>query len=102
VVVLGLAHSAAMVAGAAALLVLLGRRARQVLPIGASLLRSLLCAAAAYGAARAVADVLPSASRASAAFTVVVAGALGIAVYAGLQWAARAPEFRGVGAGAAP
>jgi putative peptidoglycan lipid II flippase len=102
VVVLGLAHSAAMVAGAAALLVLLGRRARQVLPIGASLLRSLLCAAAAYGTARAVADVLPSASRASAAFTVVVAGALGIAVYAGLQWAARAPEFRGVGAGAAP
>jgi len=96
VVVLGLAHSTAMVAGAAALLVLLSRHIHRALPVGASLARSLACTAAAYGAARLAVEVLPSGSRAESALTVVVGAALAAAVYGGLQWMARAPEFRGI------
>ena len=102
VVVLGLANSAAMVGGAAALLVLLARKIHQPLPVGASLLRSLACAAAAYAVVRGVVAVVDSGSRTSAAFTVVVAGVLAAAVYAALQWVARAPEFRGVASEAVP
>jgi len=96
VVVLGLAYSTAMIAGAAALLVLLGRHIHRALPVGRALVRSVVCAGAAYGAARFVVDLLPSASRVEAALTLVVGTALAIAVYAGLQWAARAPEFKGI------
>jgi putative peptidoglycan lipid II flippase len=96
VVVLGLAYSTAMVAGAAALLVLLRRQIRRALPVGRSLARSLVCTAAAYGAARLTVEVLPSTSRVEAALTVAVGSAIAIAVYAGLQWAARAPEFKGI------
>jgi len=96
VVVLGLANSTAMVAGAAALLFLLGRHIRRTLPVGASLVRSLVCTAAAYGAARLVVEVLPSGSRTEAALTLVVGVVAALTVYAGLQWAARAPEFRGI------
>ena len=96
VVVLGLANSTAMIAGAAALLILLGRHIRRTLPVGASLLRSVACAGVAYGAARLVVEVLPSGSRAEAALTLVVGAVLAIAVYAGLQWVARAPEFKGI------
>ena len=102
VVVLGLAHSTAMVAGAVALLFLLGRRVRHMFPVGGSVLRSLVCAAAAYGTARFVVDVLPSGSRQGAALTLVVGAVLAAAVYAGLQWAARAPEFRGIASEATP
>jgi putative peptidoglycan lipid II flippase len=96
VVVLGLAYSTAMIAGAAALLILLARHIHRALPVGRSLVRSLVCAAAAYGAARLVVELVPSSSRVEAALTVVVGTALSLAVYAGLQWAARAPEFRGI------
>jgi len=96
VVVLGLAYSTAMVAGAAALLVLLGHRIRRSLPVGVALVRSMVCAGAAYGAARLVVELLPSSTRAEAALTAVVGAALAVAVYAGLQWAARAPEFKGI------
>jgi putative peptidoglycan lipid II flippase len=96
VVVLGLAHSTAMIAGAAALLVLLGRHIHRALPVGASLLRSLGCALAAYGAARLVVELLPSSSRAEAALTLVVGAVLAAGVYAGLQWIARASEFKGI------
>jgi hypothetical protein len=96
VVALGLAYSAAMVAGAAALFVLLGRHIHRALPVGAALVRSLVCAGAAYGAARLVVELLPSHTRAEAALTAVVGAALAVAVYAGMQWAARAPEFKGI------
>ncbi|MBV9412728.1 MAG: murein biosynthesis integral membrane protein MurJ [Acidimicrobiia bacterium] len=96
VVVLGLANSTAMIAGAAALLLLLGRHIHHMFRVGAALVRSLACAAAAYGAARLVVEVLPSSSRAEAALTVVVGAVLALVVYAGLQWVARAPEFKGI------
>ena len=96
VVVLGLAHSTAMVVGAAALLVLLGRHVRRAFPVGASLIRSLACAGVAYGAARLVVAVVPGSTRAEAAVTLVVGAALAVGVYVGLQWLVRAPEFRGV------
>src|SRR3954451_7967304 len=99
VVVLGLANSTAMIAGAGALLVLLGRRIRRAFPVGASLVRSLGCAAAAYGAARLIVELLPSGTRIDAALTVVVGTTLAAGVYAGLQWLARAPEFRGITSG---
>src|SRR5437588_120736 len=45
VVVLGLAHSTAMVVGAVALFLLLGRRVHRTFPVGSSLIRSLACTA---------------------------------------------------------
>ncbi|MBV8302806.1 MAG: hypothetical protein JOZ04_01250 [Acidimicrobiia bacterium] len=96
VVVLGLANSAAMVVGAGALLVLLGRRIHRTFPVGAALARSLACAAVAYGAARLAVHVLPAGSRVQAAATLVLGTVLALAAYAGLQWLARAPEFRGI------
>ncbi|MCU1451545.1 MAG: putative rane protein putative virulence factor [Acidimicrobiales bacterium] len=97
VVVLGLAQSVALVGGAAVLLYLVAHHIRQSLPVAASVARSAACAAVAYGTARVVDAALPSGSRAGAALTVVVGGVLAVLVYAGLQWAARAPEFRGIG-----
>ncbi|MBV8295677.1 MAG: oligosaccharide flippase family protein [Acidimicrobiia bacterium] len=96
VVVLGLAHSAAMVLGAGALLVLLGRRIHRTFPVGSALARSLACAAVAYAAARLAVHVLAAGSRVEAAATVVLGAVLALAAYAGLQWLARAPEFMGV------
>jgi putative peptidoglycan lipid II flippase len=96
VVVLGLAHSTAMVAGAAVLLVLLGRHIGRALAVGGSLVRSAVCTAAAYGVARLAVEMLPSGSRAEAALTLVVGATLAVAVYAGLQWLAHAPEFKGI------
>jgi len=78
------------------LLILLARRVAQPVTVGASVLRSLVCAVLAAGVARVLADALPGASRAEAALTVVVAGGAAALVYAGIQWALRAPEFRGV------
>jgi hypothetical protein len=96
VVVLGLAHSTAMVAGAAALLILLGRRIHHAFPVGAALVRSLTCTAVAYGAARVVVEVLPAGSRTEAALTLVLGAVAAVAAYAALQWAAHAPEFKGI------
>jgi len=96
VVVLGLAQSTAMVAGAGLLLVLLARHVNRPFPVGAALARSMACAAVAYGAARAAVEVLPAGSRADAALTVVAGSVVALAVYAGLQWMARAPEFKGI------
>ncbi len=96
VVSLGLAHSVAMAAGAVALVVLVARHVGQRFAVGRSLVRSLVCAGPAYGAARGVAAVLPSGSRVDAVLIVVVGSALAVGVYVGLQWAARAPEFKGV------
>ena len=96
VVVLGLAHSTAMVLGAGALLILLARHVGRTFSVGAAVVRSLACTAVAYGAARLVVEVLPSGSRAEAALTLVVGGVVAAAAYAGLQWAVRAPEFKGI------
>jgi putative peptidoglycan lipid II flippase len=96
VVVLGLAHSTAMVLGAAALLVLLARHVGRTFSMGASFVRSLACTAVAYGAARLIVEVLPSGSRAESALTLVVGAAAAVAAYGGLQWAVRAPEFKGI------
>ena len=98
VVVLGLAYSAVMIGGAAAQAVLLGRRVHERLPVASSVFRSAACAALAGGAAAALASVLPSGDRAGAALTLAAAGGLAVLVYTGLQWALRAPEFRGVSA----
>jgi hypothetical protein len=66
------------------------------LAVGGALLRSAVCTAAAYGVARLAVELLPSGSRAEAALTLVVGATLAVAVYAGLQWVARAPEFKGI------
>ena len=97
VVVLGLAHSTAMVVGAVALFLLLGRRVHRTFPVGSSLIRSLACTAAAYGAARVAVALFPGGTRAEAALTLVVGAVLALATYVGLQWLVRAPEFKGIG-----
>jgi putative peptidoglycan lipid II flippase len=96
VVVLGLAYATVMVAGGAVLTALLARRVHERLPVVASVVRSAACACAAGLAAAGLRALLPSGGRAGAAVTLVVAGTVAAAVYAGIQWALRAPEFRGV------
>jgi putative peptidoglycan lipid II flippase len=96
VVVLGLAHSAAMVGGGAVLLALLARHVGEHLAVAWSVARSAACAAVAGLAAHAVAGALPSSTRLDAAVVLVLAGAAALVAYVGLQRALRAPEFHGI------
>jgi putative peptidoglycan lipid II flippase len=96
VVVLGVAHSIAMVGAAVVLFGLLRRRVRVPAVCIASLARSLTGAAAGGLVARVLADALALDGRRGAALTIVVAGAAGIAVYACTAWLTRAPELRGL------
>ena len=85
VVVLGLAHSAAMLAGAAVLLVVVRRRARISLHSGAALARGAACAAAAGLVAQRLVLGLHAAGRGGAVVAIVAAGLGGTAVYVGGQ-----------------
>jgi len=96
VVVLGIAHSAAMVAAASVLLVLLRRRVGEHVACLASVARSGAGALAAGVVARLVADAVSLGGRGGAAVSVVVAGAAGVAAFASIAWATRAPELRGL------
>jgi putative peptidoglycan lipid II flippase len=93
VVVLGLAHSAAMVGGAVALGVLLRRRVAAPWPVAATVGRSVAGAVAAGLAAHVVVSLLPSAGRAGAALAVVVGATAGAGAYLLAAWALRAPEL---------
>jgi len=101
VVALGLAHSVAMVAGAAALGVVLHRRVGPGWPLGASLARALACAALAGGAAWVVSGVVPvgrpGAGRLEAAGTVVLGSLVAGGVYLAGQFVLRAPELARAG-----
>ncbi|MEA2933191.1 MAG: putative peptidoglycan lipid flippase [Actinomycetota bacterium] len=96
VVVLGLAHSVAMVVGAAALLAAVRRRVGTPVPVGAGVARALLAGAAAAvvaaGASATVDGVRPG-TRTGAGLTLVVAGAAGGAAYMVAQRLLRAPEL---------
>ncbi|MGI9032944.1 MAG: murein biosynthesis integral membrane protein MurJ [Acidimicrobiales bacterium] len=94
VVVLGLAHSAAMMAGAAMLVVFVRRRAGEPCLPAASLARALPCAVAAGVAARLVSDRIGVGGRIGAALAVTSSSAVAGAVYLGGQWGLRAPELR--------
>jgi putative peptidoglycan lipid II flippase len=94
VVVLGLAHSAAMVGGSAALLLLVRRRVGERCLSGATLTRGLACGLAAAVAARLVADRLPGGGRPTALVAVALGTAAGLSVYLAGQWWLRAPELR--------
>jgi len=96
VVALGVAHSLAMVGGAVALGVLVRRRVGLPWPIGATLGRSLVGAAAAGAAAHIAAGVVPSGSRAGAALAVTLGGGAGVGAYVLSAWALRAPELAGL------
>ncbi|MEA2828945.1 MAG: putative peptidoglycan lipid flippase [Actinomycetota bacterium] len=97
VIVLGLAHSVAMVVGAVFLLVLVRRRVGEPVPVGAGLARATASAAVAAGAAAVVAAAVEGAlgaeSRAAAAVTLALAGAAGVAAYLAAQRLLRAPEL---------
>jgi putative peptidoglycan lipid II flippase len=94
VMVLGLAHSAAMVAGSAALLLLVRRRVGERCFSSASLARGLACGLAAALAARLVADRLPGTGRLAALAAVALGTAAGLSVYLTGQWWLGAPELR--------
>ncbi len=95
VVVLGLAHSAAMVVGAGVMVALLRRRVGEPVPVVAAAARAVLAglvaALVATGAARAVGD--PDGSRLMAALTLMVGGLAGGAAYLAVQRLVRAPEL---------
>ena len=93
VVALGLAHSVAVLGGAATLLALVRRRAGERWPVGAALARACAGAAAAGATAAAVADAVPGRGRATDAVALALGGVAGVAVYLAVQWALRAPEL---------
>jgi putative peptidoglycan lipid II flippase len=93
VVVLGLAHSAVMVAGAVALFVVVRRRVGEPVPALASIGRALGAAAVAAGVAYVVDRALPGDGWAGAALSLVVAGGAGAAAYCGVQRLLGAPEL---------
>ena len=97
VVALGLAHSVAMVVGAAFLLALVRRRVGEPVPVGGGLARAVVAAGVAGAVAAAtraaVEGALGGASRAGAAVTLAVAGTAGGAAYLGAQRLLRSPEL---------
>lgn len=96
VVVLGLAHSVAMVGGAAVLLGVVGRRVGERCLAVATLARAVGCAMAGGLTARLVADRFGGGGRLGAALAVAVASGAGVAVYLGGQWWLGAPELHRV------
>jgi putative peptidoglycan lipid II flippase len=92
-VAIGVAHSAALMAGAVALGVMVRRRVGVSWPVGATLARSAAAAVAAGGAAWAVAGLVPSGGRLGAAVAVILGGAAGVGAYLLAAWALRAPEL---------
>lgn len=86
VVVLGLVHSLVVTAGAAGLFHLLRRRIARPLPIAATVLRSLVIAVAAGGAAYAGVRLAGGAGRADAAIDLAVAGAAAAFTAGALLW----------------
>ncbi|MDQ6796731.1 MAG: hypothetical protein M3011_01685, partial [Actinomycetota bacterium] len=94
VVVLGLAYSAVMPAGALGLGMIVRRRVgRRCVELG-SVGRGVACGLAAGVTARLVADHLPGGGRLTEALAVVVATIAAAGVYLGGQWWLRAPEVR--------
>ncbi|TML64235.1 MAG: hypothetical protein E6G17_03275 [Actinobacteria bacterium] len=85
VVVLGLAHSAAMLAGAALLLVVVRRRTGTSLHSGAALVKSAVCAVAAGVVAQRLVLAFHGAGRGDASLAIAAAGLAGTAVYFGGQ-----------------
>ena len=94
VTALGLAHSIAMVGGAAVLLVLVRRRVGEACVAPGSLLRAGGAGLAAGLAARVVADLVPAGGRPAAAAAVALGGLAAAAVYLAVQTWLRAPELR--------
>ncbi len=94
VVVLGLAYSTVMAAGALGLGMIVRRRVgRRCVELG-SVGRGVACGLAAGVTARLVADHLPGGGRLTEALAVVVATIAAAGVYLGGQWWLRAPELR--------
>ncbi|HTJ74953.1 MAG TPA: lipid II flippase MurJ [Acidimicrobiales bacterium] len=93
VVVLGLAHSVAMVTGAAVLAALVRRRVGAAWPLSATLGRSAAGAVVAGVVARVVADLAPGSGRAGAFLSLGAGGLAGVAAYLLASWALRAPEL---------
>jgi putative peptidoglycan lipid II flippase len=93
VVVLGLAHAAAMTAGAVVLLAVVQRRVGERCLPGSPLGRGLACALAAGLCARLVADRFGGTGRPAAVAAVGIGTAAGLAVYLLGQWWLGAPEL---------
>jgi putative peptidoglycan lipid II flippase len=97
VVVLGLAHSAAMVGGAVVLGLFVRRRVGSPWPVAATLGRSLAGAVAAGVAARVAAGLVPTGGRPGAALALAAGGTAGVGAYLLAAWALRAPELAAAG-----
>lgn len=93
VAVLGLVHAVAVTAGSAALLIGVVRRLRKRVPVVAALVRDIVFAGLAGGAAWAAVHAIGTAGRTHAAVAVILGGAAGAIVYGGGQFAVRAPEL---------
>jgi putative peptidoglycan lipid II flippase len=96
VVILGLAHSAAMTLGAVALFVTLRRHCGVALPIGRTLVRSAATAVVAGVVSAMVVDVVDSGGRGGAAAALGAGVATAAVVVLVGQWMLGAPELRDV------
>jgi putative peptidoglycan lipid II flippase len=93
VVALGLAHSAALTAGALALLLLLRRRLGLVLPAAAATARAVAAGAGAGLVAAGLAAAVSGSGRLGAAADLAVAGPTGLAAAVAVLWVLRTPEL---------
>lgn len=95
IVLLGVAHSVAVLGGAVAMWALLLRRLGEPWPMGAALVRAAMSATVATLVGRGVAQLVPTTGGGRLATLVGVAatGLALMATYLGGQWAMRAPEM---------
>ena len=96
VVALGLAHSAAMTAGAVVLYGLLRRRVSRAVRLAPTVARALVASAAVAAVATGGASLVGGSGRAGALADLAVAGPLAVAAGAGALWVLRSPELAGV------
>jgi putative peptidoglycan lipid II flippase len=96
VVALGLAHSAAMTAGAFVMYGLLRRRVPPAVRLAPAVGRAVAAAAAVAAVAAGGASLVGGGGRAGALADVAVAGPLAVAAGAGVLWVLRSPELAGV------
>ena len=94
VVALGIAHSVAMLGGAAVLLLLLRHRVGQGLAVGASLTKSVVIGTATWVAAAGGAAVFSGDGRGRAAGSLALGAACGTVAAASVAWVLRVPELR--------
>lgn len=94
VAALGAAHSVVQLAGAIVLMMVIAKKLPHSLDVVVPIVRSCGSSAVAGLAVWYLVEIIPLEGRFGAAFTVAMAGFVGVAIYAGIQFALGSPEVR--------